>query len=134
MKIAISYISFEFECVSGSIWFWLGRWVVWRSLTTSWMVAGTVLRPRPPVPSSAPTTLHLSLTSRMGIVNLLIITVFTTIQGMARTWLYCFDIYRCSYCHSKGIYIMLLCHSAAMPAHCPIHHDSLYIMITTTPI
>ena len=118
MKIAISYISFEFECVSGSIWFWLGRWVVWRSLTTSWMVAGTVLRPRPPVPSSAPTTLHLSLTSRTGIVNLLVTTDFTIFLGMARPNFYSYDMFRCLYKYCIGLYIVNYCHPAAMPALC----------------
>ena len=118
MKIAIPYISLEFECISGSIWFWLGRWVVWRSLTTSWMVAGTALTPRPPVPSSAPTTLHLSLTSRMGIVNLLAPTDFTTLLGMARAWFYFYDIFRCLYNHCIGIDIVNYCYPAAMPTHC----------------
>ena len=97
MKLALSYISFEFECVSGSIWFWLGCWVVWRSVTTSSVITSTTLTPRPPVPSSAPTTLHLSLTSQTGIVNLLVATDFTTLLGMARTSVYSYNMYRCLY-------------------------------------
>ena len=118
MKLALSYIPFEFECVSGSSWFWLGCWVVWRSLTTSSVIAGTTLTPRPPVPSSAPTTLHLSLTSLTGIVNLLVTTDFTTLLGMARTSFYSCNMYRCLYKHCIGLYIVNYYCPAAMPTHC----------------
>ena len=123
INIAISYIPFGIECVSGSIWYWLGCWVVWRSLTTSSMVAGTALTPRPPVPSYAPTTLQLSLTSRTGIVNLLVTTDFTIFLGMARPNFYSYDMFRCLYNHCIGIYIVNYCY--------PRSHAHILSYITT---
>ena len=128
---AFSYIPFGCMSQSGWIWFWSGCWVVWRSVTTSSMVAGTTHRPRPPVPSCAPTTFLLSLTSRKGIVILLsTVLTITTVSGMARTTHYNIYLYECSYWHnvcSKTIIIPQPC------PHTVPNQNSMHLPISTTP-
>ena len=124
---AISYIPFGCKCQSG----WMGRWVVWRRVTTSSVLASTALRPRPPVPSSARTIFHLSLTSRKGIVILLsIVLTITTVSGMARTTYYHMYVYECLYWHS------VCCNTIVNPQPCPAtvpNHNSMHSLISTTP-